>query len=458
MEHHKVTVNGTPDRKGKKYPVEVYPARVKGHGIIPIKIYFKLNTKGCYWLVEDRSSGRRRLLNCRSHEAALDRANEVAEAIAKGKQALLRLDRQDLDSYEMAQQAVAPFKVSVHFACQEWAHGKTMLAGRGNLLDAVRFYLEHGGDSITPKTFNEAKAAFLQLKAQQDISKDQQRKIGSRLDKVAVRFGERLLHGIIPGELQQFLSGLGLAAKTFNHYRRDLSALYRFARTNRYIPKDCDPTKEFKAATEGFRHVEFFRPDQAKKLLAAAQTPADVLYIVLCGFAGLRPCETTRLRWEMVGEDFIHLPVGISGKKGRPRDVGIQANLKLWLASYRRVSGAVLAKDFDIRTTPNRLAKLAGIVWIDDGLRHAFGTYRYATVKNIDTVSDEMGNTREICKKHYINKLVVDDAAKAWFSVRPDDGTVIPMPIGDEGKGEEQLTVARAEATPTAAAAAATPP
>jgi integrase len=451
MGHQKVFVNGTPERKGKKHPVEIYAARVKGHGIIPIKIYRKLNAKDCYWLVEDRSSGQRRLLNCRSHEVAYERAKQVAEAIAKGKQALLRLNRQDLDSYEIAQQAVAAFNVSVHFACQEWAHGKTMLAGRGNVLDAIRFYLEHGGDGITPKKLNEAKEAFLQLKAQQGISQDQQRRIRSRLDKVAVRFGEHFLHGIIPGELQQFLAGLGLAPKTFNHYRKTLSALYNFARTNRYTPKDFNPAKEFKAATEGFRHVEFFTPEQVKKLLSAAQTPADILYLVLCGFAGLRPCEAARLRWEMIGENFIRLPVGISGKKGKPRNVGIMANLKIWLAPYRKVSGPVLPQDFNIRTKPNQLAKLAGIVWIDDGLRHAFGTYLYATMRNIDLVSDELGNSRDICKKHYINKLVTEDEGKAWFAIQPDGGNVIPMRVAVGGKGEDQIKAAQPETTTSAA-------
>jgi integrase len=438
MKCQEIAVNGTPDRKGKKYPVEVYPARVKGHGVIPIKIYFKYTGKGGYWLVEDRSRGKRRLLNCASHDAARERANQVAEAIAKGKQAMLRLNRQDLDSYEIAKEAVAPFNVGVHFACQEWAHAKTMLAGRGCVLDAIRFYLEHGGDALTPKSFDEAKEAFLQFKAQQGISKDQQRKIRSRLEKVAVRFGKRPLHSIIPGELEQFLAGFQLAPKTFNHYRKDLSALYNFARTNRFTPKDFNPAREFKAATEGFRHVEFFKPEQMKKLLAAAQTPADLLYLVLCGFAGLRPCETVRLRWEIIGEDFMRLPVGISGKKGRPRDVKIAENLKLWLAPYRKKSGRMLPEDFEIRTKPNELAKLAGIVWIPDGLRHAFGTFRYATVKNIDVVSDEMGNTREICKKHYINKLVTEQEANVWFAIKPDGGNIIPMQVGRGVNGEKQ--------------------
>jgi integrase len=450
MEHQKVFVNGTPEKRVKKYRVEVYPAHVKGHGNIPIKIYRKPKAKGCYWLVEDRSSGRRRLLNCRSHELAEARAMEVAEAIAKGKQALLRLTRQDLDSYEIGKQAVAAFNVGVDFACQEWAQGKTMLAGRGNLLDAVRFYIERGGGGVTPTKFNAAKEAFLHLKAQQGISKGQQRRIRSHLDKVAVRFGEHFLHGIIPGELQQFLAGLGLAPKTFNHYRKDLCALYNFARTNRYTPMDFNPAKEFRAATEGFRHVEFFTPEQVKKLLSAAQTPADILYLVLCGFAGLRPCEAARIRWEMIGENFIRLPVGISGKKGKPRNVGIMDNLKMWLAPYRKVSGPVLPQDFSIRTEPNKLAKLAGIVWINDGLRHAFGTYLYATVSNIDLVSDEMGNTRDICKKYYINKLVSEDEGNAWFAVQPDGGNVIPMPVGAEGEGEEQAKADQQKKTTSA--------
>jgi len=140
----------------------------------------------------------------------------------------------------------------------------------------------------------------------------------------------------------------------------------------------------------------------------------------------------------MVGEHFIHLPVGISGKKGRPRNVAIAANLKVWLAPYRKTSGPVLPEDFDTRTKPHELSTLAGLVWINDGLRHAYGTYHYATVKNIDAVSDLMGNTREICKRHYINKLVSEDEGKVWFSVVPEEGPVVPMPsVGAEEKKVE---------------------
>ena len=43
--------------------------------------------------------------------------------------------------------------------------------------------------------------------------------------------------------------------------------------------------------------------------------------------------------------------------------------------------------------------------WVQDGLRHGFGTYYKALTTNIEKVADQMGNSITIAKKHYARAI-----------------------------------------------------
>ncbi|MEI6078041.1 MAG: hypothetical protein WCS94_20850, partial [Verrucomicrobiota bacterium] len=61
----------------------------------------------------------------------------------------------------------------------------------------------------------------------------------------------------------------------------------------------------------------------------------------------------------------------------------------------------------------------APFAWKHNALRHSFISYRVAEVKNVAEVALEAGNSPQMIFKHY-RELVRPDAAKAWFSIKPE--------------------------------------
>ena len=52
--------------------------------------------------------------------------------------------------------------------------------------------------------------------------------------------------------------------------------------------------------------------------------------------------------------------------------------------------------------------------WVQDGLRHGFGTYFKALTKNIAEVADYMGNSADIVKWHYARTIPKDEWEAFW--------------------------------------------
>jgi hypothetical protein len=66
-----------------------------------------------------------------------------------------------------------------------------------------------------------------------------------------------------------------------------------------------------------------------------------------------------------------------------------------------------------------RLAR-AGIKWKKNGLRHAFGSYRCAVLKDVAQVAFEMGNSPAIVLAHY-NEAQELATALEWFAILPPE-------------------------------------
>jgi hypothetical protein len=64
------------------------------------------------------------------------------------------------------------------------------------------------------------------------------------------------------------------------------------------------------------------------------------------------------------------------------------------------------------------LAKVLGIEWPSNGLRHSFITYRIAEIQSADQVALEAGNSPAIIFKHY-RELASATQAAEWFGILP---------------------------------------
>jgi len=58
--------------------------------------------------------------------------------------------------------------------------------------------------------------------------------------------------------------------------------------------------------------------------------------------------------------------------------------------------------------------------WHPDQLRHSFGSYRMAQIKDSEQVAMEMGNSPAVVLKHYWNWKTLGRVAEIYWSLTPD--------------------------------------
>ena len=74
-------------------------------------------------------------------------------------------------------------------------------------------------------------------------------------------------------------------------------------------------------------------------------------------------------------------------------------------------------------------AKAAKITWDENLLRHSYGSYRLAQIKNAAQVAEEIGNSPQVVRTHYQN-LVRPEAVADYWKVTPEriTGKVLAFP------------------------------
>ena len=149
-------------------------------------------------------------------------------------------------------------------------------------------------------------------------------------------------------------------------------------------------------------------------------------YLTIGLFAGLRASEIEGLRWKNV--DFEgHAIVVEAGnaKTGQRRNAYMPPNLRLWLEPYK-------ASQREERVVPEHWRKsfksflyFVGFdSWVPNCLRHSFGSYHVALLKNASLTATALGHSStHMTHKHY-KELVRSRDAQAYFTIAP----VAPSP------------------------------
>lgn len=95
----------------------------------------------------------------------------------------------------------------------------------------------------------------------------------------------------------------------------------------------------------------------------------------------------------------------------------VTGNLVAWLKGCGKREGKVWPHSspymFELQA---KAAEDAEVPWKHNALRHSFISYRVATIKNVDQVALEAGNSPEMIFQHY-RELVTADATESWFSI-----------------------------------------
>jgi hypothetical protein len=222
--------------------------------------------------------------------------------------------------------------------------------------------------------------------------------------------------------------------------RRTVSAWFGWAVDEGYLPSNPCARKKQRRGTKKKKPPEavIFSPTDALALLRAAVQAEDwttLSFIAFGLFAGIRPMEFRKkykgapaiyLDWRNVTPDGIEIYPELA--KTAARVIPILDPLPLWIEFIRKkrgmLSGPVVA-------TGKRgggwrkhweafLAKHWKHEWHADQLRHSFGSYRMAVVKNAGQVAMEMGNSAQVVLDYYWNWQTKARDAESYWSLTPE--------------------------------------
>jgi integrase len=181
------------------------------------------------------------------------------------------------------------------------------------------------------------------------------------------------------------------------------------------------------------RTPDIFTPDEVAAILGVLPDLEFVLFAAVQAFAGLRGCEAMQLR----GEDFIPDPeqngkltqIKVAFPKrnahgdgtSRIRFVPITEPLADLLGKLTLPAGKIFKRTALVASLPH-YARLAGVEWKHDALRHSFVTYRLLATKNRPMVAMEAGHTVLVQLEHYEGLAKAEDVKPYWATIIPNAG------------------------------------
>ncbi len=328
------------------------------------------------------------------------------------------------------------------------------------LLKAQAFAAEHSTDTPDARrSFRAALDAFVryctQEKGLRGSTLHEYKKIGERLAarpwRGELTWADRLLDTFIDDDLlavRQELAKAKRSADTVNHYRRVVRGIFG---THPSSPALAWAWMALKVESEG--KLQFYTPEQVRKLIAEAYSTADEAIYTVATEAGPRLSEIRGLKVSNVNfkvgvlrfEDGFTTNGGHAGNKGRRvRSVPMTANVRSVLAPFcEGKTGNMLVFEHDAKpgepicgTSLYRrflsAAERAGLPRLRlHDLRHTFGTQAIRAFK-IHEVQRMMGHRHITTTERYLHYAPDPDAAAKltalWGGADSDEETnVVPL-------------------------------
>lgn len=216
-------------------------------------------------------------------------------------------------------------------------------------------------------------------------------------------------------QVKSHLDLLGVGPRRYNNVRATLVSFFVWARKMNLVPDRMTAPQRTHALDVPKKRPPIYTPAEFRALLAAVPQEWR-LPLAICGLAGLRTCEAEKLLWREIrlGKRTIEVLPENAKNTGRRRLVPIHPALMTWL---RKADFApedyVCPQGLRIDNLAKRV-KRKGVVWVKNGLRHSYGSYRCAVVKSAAQVALEMGNSENTVRSNYLD-YVERPAATKWF-------------------------------------------
>ncbi|MCB1100512.1 MAG: tyrosine-type recombinase/integrase [Verrucomicrobiae bacterium] len=331
-------------------------------------------------------------------------------------------------SDELAKHGTTSVEISADDRAAVAAHRQFLDECGWTIRKALEFAEDHLVRSINSPTVAEGVKEFLGEKLNQGIADRTLSDLSSRLNAFTDEFGECSIAAVGTDQLTDYIRKKGKPQTQRNH-RRIIAGFFIYAQSRQWT--DCNPAdpKGMKLAKVKARTIGILTPGQACAMLTHAIAEIVPL-IALALFAGIRREEIERLDWEDVRmptakkPGVIRIPANVS-KTGFARKIAMASNLAQWLAPHRKESGLIHPGargigEWQIRNWFSEAREAAGITeWPANAFRHSFGTYRMEQIHDIGLVSEEMGNSPAMVKKHYQDAFVEPEDAHTFWSIAP---------------------------------------
>ena len=404
-------------------------------GSAVVKIYLTPRRKVNYYTISYWAEGKRKREVFKTLQAAKDVAATKATQMTKGDLRAAKLTDVDCAAYLRATALLESVGVPLELAASEYASAAKRL-GEVSLSQAVDFYLKRHPVHLAPKMVREVVDELLKLKESDGLSARYRQQLAYHLERFADRFCCRV--GDVTGtDIDAWLRDLDLGPRSRNNLRNSIKGLFNFAVARKYLPKDHDEMDAVGLAKDSGGEIEIFTPREMAELLTVA-TPAQLPFLAIGAFAGVRHAELLRLDWAQVRRTAQVIEIRAeTAKTASRRVIPVLPNLRKWLAPYWAESGKVSIyanmvehlAELAQRVTEARQkwsekngGKFEPFKWKHNALRHSFISYRVAQTQNVAQVALEAGNSPQMIFQHY-RELVPAKEGREWFAIMPGKGT-----------------------------------
>lgn len=383
--------------------VQIYETPVKGYEAYTVSWY------------ED---GRRKRLIRSDYGKARVEAEDALRKLNQGMAPSQQLRGEDKVAYLAAIKKLKPLGVSLGEAVQDYTAAREALAGRSSLTEAVQFFLSHSPDLLHEKSVTEAYELYLE-RAENKTSKRNVETVKLHVGRFASAF-QCLLTDVTHQQIETWMTSQDYSARYFNNCRAALITFFRWCRKQKFLPNFETEAEKVEKRPELLESVSIFEPAIMAKVLSHVRKDLTP-YLALSAFGGLRPSEARRLTWANIHwkDKYIEVHATQARKTLRDRFIPLHPNLRAWLEPFRETDGLVskFKRPHEMLTSEHKKMDFLD-EWPEDVLRHSYGSYRLALIKDTQKLASEMGNSPEIIVKNY-RRPVSEKAAKEWFALMP---------------------------------------
>lgn len=388
-------------------------------GSASVPIYLSESRGRKRYLIAYYRDGKRLRQSFTDLATAKKEAMFVAQRIQSGMQHVTDLKPHERDSYKKAVELLSDLGVPLVAAVEDYVQARS-LAENESLTSMASDYRRVFKPLTRRATVPELVTELIASRKQDGASKAYLSNLKTVLTRFGAAFPGEIL-GISSSDIDGWLRGLGLSAKSRNGMLICVKVLFSFARSQNCLPAEqmtaAEQLKKVKIKNED--DVAVFTPDTMRKILHAA--PPHLIPILAVGaFSGIRMAELNRLDWSAfdLERGIIELRAG-QAKTASRRLIPITDNLKAWVEPLPREGKVVRTALLHRETTA--LVRALGLEWPRNVLRHSFISYRIAKVKSADQVALEAGNSPSIIFKNY-RELATEEQADEWFAILPKEG------------------------------------